>query len=338
MTYQPRTPQPYQGNPFGFVYGGALTANVDGAVNVHPISYDVSGVTVAANVYTPADYREDGSYAGIVVGHPNGAVKEQAAGLYAQRLAQAGFVTIAFDAVTTGESGGEPRNRDIPYLRVEDYRLAADVLSTFPGVDSSRLAVLGICGGGGYALSAAQMDKRFRAVAVVSMFNTGSVRREGFIKSQADSVLKRLHDVADLRAREVETGELVYSANMSDMAPEVGHKLPFDMYREGYEYYVETHAHPRALSRFAQRDLMDLFAWDPDDFMYLIDQPLLMVVGEKADTAYMSESAFAAATGTEDKELYTVAGATHVDLYWRPGMVDDALSKLALFLAAHLKA
>ena len=336
MTYQSRTPQPYQDNPFGFVYGDALTSNVEGGVNVHPISYEVNGITVAANVYTPEDYRADGSYAGIVVGHPNGAVKEQAAGLYAQRLAQEGFVTIAFDAVSTGESGGEPRNRDIPYLRVEDYRLAADVLSTFPGVDASRLAVLGICGGGGYALSAAQMDKRFRAAATVSMFNTGSVRREGFQKVQVDSVLKRLHDVADIRAREVQMGELVYNANMSDMDPEVGHKLPFDMYREGYEYYVETHAHPRALSRFAQRDLMDLFAWDPDDFMYLIDQPLLMVVGEKADTAYMSQSAFDAATGTEDKEFYEVADATHVDLYWRPGMVDDALAKLAEFFADKL--
>ena len=336
MNYQPRDPQPFQDNPFGFVYGDALTANVEGAVNVHPISYDANGMTDAANVYTPADYREDGSYAGIVVGHPNGAVKEQAAGLYAQRLAQAGFVTIAFDAVTTGESGGEPRNRDIPYLRVEDYRLAADVLSTFSGVDASRLAVLGICGGGGYALSAAQMDKRFKAVAVVSMFNTGSVRREGFIKSQADSVLARLHDVADLRAREVQTGEMVYSADMNTMDPEVGHNLPFDMYREGYEYYVETHAHPRSHSRFAQRDLMDLFAWDPDDFMYLVDQPLLMVVGEKADTAYMSQSAFDAAMGTQDKELYVVPGATHVDLYWRPGMVDDALAKLAAFFGSRL--
>ena len=336
MTYQPRTPQPHQGNPFGFVYGGALTANVEGAVHVHPISYDASGVTVAANVYTPAGYSEVGSYAGIVVGHPNGAVKEQAAGLYAQHLAAEGFVTIAFDAVTTGESGGEPRNRDIPYLRVEDYRLAADILSTFPGVDASRLAVLGICGGGGYALSAAQMDKRFKAVAVVSMFNTGSVRREGFQKVQADSVLKRLHDVADLRAREAQPGELVYSADMSAMDPEIGHNLPFDMYREGYEYYVETHAHPHSHSRFAQRDLMDLFAWDPDDFMYLIDQPLLMAVGEKADTAYMSESAFAAATGTEDKELYVVADATHVDLYWKPDATADALAKLAAFYQARI--
>ena len=168
------------------------------------------------------------------------------------------------------------------------------------------------------------------------MFNTGSVRREGFIKSQADSVLKRLHDVADLRAREAQTGELTYNANMGDMDPEVGHKLPFDMYREGYEYYVETHAHPRALSRFAQRDLMDLFAWDPDAFMYLVDQPLLMVVGEKADTAYMSESAFDAAVGTGDKELYVVPGATHVDLYWRPGMVDDALNKLTEFFESRL--
>ena len=335
MTYQPRTPQPYNDNPFGFVYGDALTANVDGAVNVHPISYDASGVTVAANVYTPAGYREDGSYAGIVVGHPNGAVKEQAAGLYAQRLAQEGFVTIAFDAVTTGESGGEPRNRDIPYLRVEDYRLAADVLSTFPGVDASRLAVLGICGGG-YALSAAQMDKRFKAVAVVSMFNTGSVRREGFIKSQADSVLKRLHDVADLRAREAQTGDLVYSANMSDMAPEVGHKLPFDMYREGYEYYVETHAHPRSLSRFAQRDLMDLFAWDPDDFMYLIDQPLLMICGEKADTLYMSADAFVKAVNADDKELYTIPNASHIRTYWVEEYVCAAVNKLADFFGAKL--
>jgi fermentation-respiration switch protein FrsA (DUF1100 family) len=238
--------------------------------------------------------------------------------------------------VTTGESGGEPRNRDVPYLRVGDYRLVADVLSTFPGVDATRLAVLGICGGGGYALSAAQMDKRFRAVAVVSMFNTGSVRREGFQKTQIDSVLARLHDVADLRAGEAASGKLVYSANMSDMDPEVGHNLPFDMYREGYEYYVETHAHPNAQSRFAQRDLMDLFAWDPDDFMYLVDQPLLLVVGEKADTAYMSQSAFEAATGTADKELYTVAGATHVDLYWRPSMVDDALAKLVAFFRSKI--
>ena len=331
MIIQPRMPQPYQGNPFGFVYGNALTANVADAVNVHPVSYDANGITVAANIYTPAGYQEDGSYAGIVVGHPNGAVKEQAAGLYAQRLAQEGFVTIAFDAVTNGESGGEPRNRDIPYLRVEDYRLAADALTTFPGVDASRLAVLGICGGGGYALSAAQMDKRFRAVATVSMFNTGSVRREGFQKAQADSVLKRLHDVADLRAGEVTSGELVYSADMNTMNPEVGHSLPFDMYREGYEYYVETHAHPRSHSRFAQRDLMDLFAWDPDDFMYLVDQPLLMVIGGRADTAYMSQSAFDAATGTTDKELFVVSDATHVDLYWQPKAVDDALKKLASF-------
>lgn len=331
MIYKSRAPHPYNDNLFGFVYEGALTTNVEGTVNVHPVSYDANGVVVAANVYTPAGYSEDGSYAGIVVGHPNGAVKEQAAGLYAQRLAQEGFVTIAFDAMTTGESGGEPRNRDIPYLRVEDYRLAADVLSGFPGVDASRLALLGICGGGGYALSAAQMDKRFRAVAVVSMFNTGSVRREGFQKTQVDSVLARLHDVADLRAGEAASGKLVYSANMSDMDPEVGHNLPFDMYREGYEYYVETHAHPNAQSRFAQRDLMDLFAWDPNDFMYLVDQPLLMVVGEKADTAYMSQSAFDAATGTDDKELYVVAGASHVDLYWRPKATGDALAKLASF-------
>ena len=206
------------------------------------------GIELAADMYIPKDAKAGEKLAALAVSGPFGAVKEQSSGLYAQHMAERGFIAIAFDPSFTGESGGEPRNRDVPYLRVEDYRLAADVLSTFPGVDATRLAVLGICGGGGYALSAAQMDKRFRAVAVVSMFNTGSVRREGFIKSQADSVHKRLHDVADLRAREVQAGELTYNGNMGDMDPEVGHKLPFDMYREGYEYYVETHAHPRALS------------------------------------------------------------------------------------------
>ena len=336
MDYRERMPIPYEGNRFGFVYRGAIAGNADGEVNVRPISYDAYGVTVAANVYIPAGYDEAGSYAGIVVGHPNGAVKEQAAGLYGQRLAEKGFVTLVFDAVSCGESGGEPRNQDLPYLRVEDYRLGADVLSGFPGVDPARIAVLGLCGGGGYALSAAQTDKRFRAVAVVSLFNTGSVRREGFQKSQADSVLSRLHDLAGLRAREVEGGELVYSADMSAMAPEVGHSLPFDMYREGYEYYVETHAHPRSHARFAQRDLMDLFMWDPNNFMYLIDQPLLLVAGERADTAYMSQSALAAATGTSDKELFRVGGATHVDLYWKPEAVDVAVGKLAGFFAQHI--
>lgn len=336
MDYRQRTPIPYGDNPFGFVYRGALSQNVEGTVNVHPICYDADGTTIAANVYVPAGYKESDSYAGIVVGHPNGAVKEQAAGLYAQRLAEAGFVTLAFDAATTGESGGEPRNRDIPYLRIEDYRLAADVLSGFPGVDASRLAVLGICGGGGYALAAAQTDKRFKAVAVVSMFNTGAVRRKGFMETQADTILKRLHDLADLRSKEAAGGELVYSADMDAMTPEVGHNLPFDMYREGYEYYVETHAHPRSHARFAQRDLMDLFMWDPDDFMYLIDQPLLMVVGDKADTAYMTQSAFEKATGTERKELFRIEGATHVDLYWRPEHVAKAVEKLAAFYRKNL--
>ena len=164
-------------NKFGLVYNGAITENVTGKVNIHPVAYMLNGIRIAANVYTPADFDalSDIKYSAITVAHPNGGVKEQVAGLFAQKLAEMGYVTIAADASYQGESEGTPRQRDYPATRINDVSGMVDFLMSLSYVDTARIASLGICGGGGYTLAAAQADKRIKAVATLSMFNTGRV-------------------------------------------------------------------------------------------------------------------------------------------------------------------
>lgn len=136
----------FKGNPYGLVYDNAIMANEPGKVTIHPIAYDLNGLRIAANVYTPADYGPAKKYPALVVAHPNGGVKEQVAGNYAQIMAGKGYITLAFDAAYQGASGGEPRNTDKPANRVEDIHRAADILATYPGVDPDRMGILGICG------------------------------------------------------------------------------------------------------------------------------------------------------------------------------------------------
>lgn len=323
-------------NTFGLVYDGAITTNAKHQVNIHGVTYRLNGIDIAANVYTPANYDPTKKYPAIVIAHPNGGVKEQVAGLYAQKLAEQGYITITADAAYQGASGGQPRYVDKPQNRIEDIHGMADFITQYAGVDKNRLGLLGICGGGGYSLAAAETDKRFKAVATLSMFNSGRVRRNGFQDTQINTIQQRLQQASDARSQEAAGGEVSYIGNVR-LTDEQISKLPFDLYRQGFEYYTKTYAHPNSSSKYTTSSLLDLMNWDATDHIDLINQPLLMLAGSKADTLYMSKDAFKKATGTQDKTFYEIPNATHIETYWKPEFVKLALNQLTTFYGQHFK-
>lgn len=323
-------------NPFGLVYGGAITENVKGKVNINPVTYSIKGIAIVANVYTPPNYDSLKKFPTIIIAHPNGGVKEQVSGLYAQRLAEQGYITITADAAYQGGSGGTPRVVDKPANRIEDIYAMADFITQYKGVDTVKLGLLGICGGGGYSLKAAQADKRFKAIATLSMFNSGLVRRNGFMNSQISTIQERLKKATDARILEVATGEVLYVGSTSPLTDEQIDKLPFELYREGAIYYGRTHKHPNSSGNYTLSSLLDLMTWDANTNTDLINQPLLMIAGSKADTKYMTDEVFEKAINAKSKELFLIDGATHIQTYWKPEYVLQAVNKLVKFYQTNL--
>jgi fermentation-respiration switch protein FrsA (DUF1100 family) len=317
-------------NFLGLVYKGAITENIKGKVNIHSVTYVLKGINISANVYTPVVYDPSKKFPAVVIAHPNGGVKEQVSGLYAQHLAEKSFITIVADASYQGASGGEPRNTDKPANRIEDIYGMADYILKYPGVDTDRIGLLGICGGGGYALKAAQGDKRFKSIATLSMFNTGRVRRNGFLDRDMATIQERLEKASKARQREILNGEVSYlgTANPSDEEIE---KISTDLYREGYTYYYRTHTHPNSTFRYTENSLIDLMTFDANTNTDLIRQPLLMIAGSNADTKYMSDEVFHNAVNAKPREYYVVDGATHIDTYWKEEYVNQVINKLVRF-------
>ncbi|WP_202922108.1 alpha/beta hydrolase [Veillonella sp. R32] len=289
------------------------------------------GITLAGDLYTPKN--GTGKMAAIAVAGPFGAVKEQTSGLYAQSLAEQGFVTIAFDPSYTGESGGTPRNMASPDINTEDFSAAIDFLGTLDNVDRDNIGLMGICGFGGMALSDAAMDKRVKAVATSVLYDMSRSIGQGlndyYTAADRDKVLQYLADkrwemvdrgttalgyhevpIIDGQLITLEDGHLLPEVASSDMDP-VGKQF-FDFYRTGRGY------HPRSInSTTAWVDIM------PYGFMNfsmsghldeIAPRPVLLVTGENAHSRYMSEDVMKALTG-DNKELIVVPGATHVDLY-----------------------
>ena len=214
-----------------------------------------------------------------------------------------------------------------------------DFISGYPGVDAQRVGALGICGGGGYTIQAVKTDKRIKAVAPVSMFNSGRVRRNGFLDAQVDTIAERLEQAAQARAKEL-TGQVEYTgthiSQRLKLTQEHLEDIPAGLYRDGTVYYGMTHFHPNATPRYTTSSLMYLMAFDAENQAELISQPLLMIAGKDADTRYMTDAVFDRATGVSHKERFLIDGATHIETYWKEPYVTQEADKLIEFFERYL--
>lgn len=289
------------------------------------------GIFIAADMFKPKDFDATKDYPAIIVGTPYGGVKEQGAGIYAQEMAQQGYVTIAFDESYNGESGGFPRKTSSVEGFVEDFHAAVDFMGTRPYIDCEKIGVIGICGSGGFSLSAAQVDRRIKAVAVVSMYDMTRVKANGWMDSWTEEERNAyLDQLGEQRWKEYAGGEVATLG-----LPETIDENTDPITREFYEYYkMPRGQHPRSTTHFKMISDMAFMNYRLLDRIASISpRPILFVIGEKAHSRYFSEDAYEAAA--EPKELVVVPNATHVDLY------DDVnkipFTKLTDFFAKALK-
>ncbi|HEY3710024.1 MAG TPA: alpha/beta hydrolase [Amycolatopsis sp.] len=293
------------------------------------VTFPSAGLKIAGHLYLPDG--EAGPGPALVVGHPGSGVKEQAAGLYAERLAEQGFVTLAFDAAYQGESEGEPRGLEDPAQRIEDLKAAVSYLITRDEVDAERIGLLGICASGGYGLAAAATDHRVKALGTVSAVDMARQFRLGADGTQDPAVFRGMLDAA-AAAR---TAEGVRTFKLFPDTEEEARAAGPHVY-EGWEYYCTPRAgHPRSAKALPWISVDRIATFDAFYALELIaPRPLLLIAGRNAVTSWMSVEAFQKATGP--KELHWIEGASHVDLYDKDEYVTPAVAKLADFFKQNL--
>ena len=302
------------------------------------------GITLAADLYEPKNAA--GRLAAIAVCGPFGAVKEQAAGLYAQTMAERGFLTLAFDPSFTGESGGEPRYMASPDINTEDFQAAVDFLSVQENVDPERIGIIGICGWGGMALNAAALDTRIKATVASTMYDMTRVNAKGYFDAEdsADARYEKKRALNAQRTADYRSGAYVLAGGVVDPLPD---DAPFFVkdYYDYYNYYKTPRGyHPRSLNSNN--------GWNVIGCMSFLNQPILQYVneirsavlvmhGEKAHSCYFSRDAYAAMVKdnpyTDNKELLIIPDAVHTDLYDGGGKDAIPFDKLETFFNEHLR-
>lgn len=294
---------------------------------------------VAASLHFPENFDEARRYPAIVCAHPISSCKEQTAAIYAEKLAALGFVALAFDASHQGASGGEPRYLEDPATRVEDFRCAADYLVTLDFVDEDRLGVLGICGGGGYAVTAAMTERRFKAVGTVVAANYGRLMREGDLSP--DAALKALDAIGQQRTAEARGAEPAITGYIppSVEAREQAGITDIDII-EAVEYYTTPRGQqPGSPNKLRFSGLAPAVGFDAFHLAeQLLTQPLQIVIGSVPGGfgSYRDGYELFHRARSADKALFVVEGASHYDLYDQPEHVDRAMGQLGAFFEKHL--
>lgn len=299
------------------------------------------GITLASDLYTPKE--TTGRFAAIAVCGPFGAVKEQAAGLYAQTMAERGFLTIAFDPSYTGESGGQPRYMASPDINTEDFQAAVDFLSVQENVDPEKIGIIGICGWGGLALNAAALDTRIKATATSTMYDMSRVNANGYFDAEASADARYAKKAAmnAQRTTDYKNGSYMLGGGVVDPLPE---DAPF--------FVADYHDYYKTDRGYHERSLNSNEGWNVIGCMSFMNQPILsysneirsavlIMHGEKAHSCYFSRDAYAAMIKdnpfADNKELLIIPNAVHTDLYDGGGKDAIPFDKLEQFFKEHLK-
>lgn len=304
-------------------------------VNIEKVHFkNRYGINLTGDLYTPKN-RTDEKLPAIAISGPFGAVKEQASGLYAQTLAEKGFITLAFDASYTGESGGEPRNVASPDINTEDFSAAVDFLSNHKNVNPEKIGILGICGFGGFALNAAAIDTRIKATVTSTMYDMSRVNANGYYDSMDENARYELKESLNKqRTEDFKSGTYAKAQGLPD---KLTGKEP--QFIKDYWGYYKT---PRG---FHKRSINSNGNWNMTSSLSFMNMPILtysdeiksavlMMHGEKAHSRYFSEDAFKKLKG-DNKELLIIDGANHVDLY--DNLEKIPFSKIETFFREYLK-